>query len=271
MTRATPRRGGFSLVELCLTLVLAGLVGAALVGVLRTQNRLARAHATSAALAEALRIPAVVLPAELRFLDPAADIYGLGRDTIELRAFRGTAVVCGTAGAGVLVRYRGVRVPNPEKDTVLALVPGTSEPTLDVRASRSAPGSCEPVPGASVYRWQLGGTSEPAPGTVLLLYEHGSYHLAMRAVRYRRTGAGRQPLTAERVDVGASGFFALGVDGAPAGWARADALGVRLVVRSPRAATPGRDPRRASIRLRLPFLNRRLAGPAGTGSGRGAP
>ena len=45
---------------------------------------------------------------------------------------------------------------------------------------------------------------EPLPGGALFgrVYERGSYHLTLGALRYRRGGGGRQPLTPLRVAEG---------------------------------------------------------------------
>lgn len=114
-------RAGFSLVELLATLVLGGLVSAAVAGTLSSAERLARAHEARVAAAEALRVASVLLSRELRVVDPAEDLAMLSAHSLRLRAFRGTAVVCGVAGGAVRVRYRGLRQPNPAKDSVLAL------------------------------------------------------------------------------------------------------------------------------------------------------
>jgi hypothetical protein len=50
--------------------------------------------------------------------------------------------------------------------------------------------------------------SEGARPSLVRLFESGEYHLADGALRYRRGGGGRQPLTPERLGLG-SGFRAL--------------------------------------------------------------
>ena len=151
-------------------------------------------------------------------------------DSVSLRAFRGAALACpGGGGDGVVrVRYRGLRRPEPDKDSVLALLPGGAWRPLPLMAVEGA-ASCPLSPGA----WELWRLGAPVPGVVLLrVYERGSYHLAAGALRYRRGGGGRQPLTPARLDPGGSALTS-----------RGDGVDVRVV------AAP-RDPSRAPVTWR---------------------
>ncbi|HIF20809.1 MAG TPA: hypothetical protein EYQ27_02630 [Gemmatimonadetes bacterium] len=53
--------------------------------------------------------------------------------------------------------------------------------------------------------WRLSVTPDE-PVVLARLFERGSYHISGKALRYRRGGAGRQPLTPEVLDTPPSGF-----------------------------------------------------------------
>jgi hypothetical protein len=143
----------------------------------------------------AMRVARHVLRSELGRGVPGRDWMAAG-DSISLRAFRGTGLVC-PAGAltnEVTVSFSGVRRPDPSKDSVLLLGPaGTATPRALVAVGPAAI-SCGPLGPADLERW---GLDAPAPaGTVVArVFERGSYHVALSALRYRRGSSGRQPLT----------------------------------------------------------------------------
>jgi hypothetical protein len=127
-----------------------------------------------------------------------------GGGVLPLRAFRGVGEVCpsGMEPDGGLVRHRGVRLPDPVKDSLLLLT--RAGEWRDVKLTSRSPSllECPAWPGEAVERWHW----EPAVAGVLLarVFERGSYHLEERAVRYRLGEAGRQPLTEERLERGSS-------------------------------------------------------------------
>lgn len=192
----TGGHAGVSLVETLLVLLITGLLLGVVAGTLEHQNELVRIQARRAAFADALRVTGVVLQGELRWADPAHDVPVVESDSLQVRAARALGVVCGWQGTATLARLRGIRRPNPDKDSVL-LVPGQT--VLAVRAAAEAPDACLHGPDERVYRLTL---DEPAPRGVLLVFERGSYHLAGGAFRYRRGLAGRQPLTTEVLQQG---------------------------------------------------------------------
>lgn len=252
MRRARSRaRAGFSLAEMTVALSLSAVVGTALLAVLQAQERLVRAQAWRLAAAEALRVPAVVLDQELRLLRPAADVHGLASDSLALRAFRGAAVVCGVLDGSALVRYHGIRNPEPTKDSVL-LVEADAEHALALRWSRAAQ-DCGSPAAAQGLAWTL----EPVPpvGSLLLLFEAGSYHVAADAFRYRRGAAGRQPLTEALLDDDSSGFAGLDSTGA----ATADPR--RLAAVELRLALSGAAGRAERGRYRIALRNARWTAP----------
>lgn len=257
------RGGGFSLVELAVALALGGIIAAVLAGALVSGERLVRSQGERVEGEEARRIALTVLTAELRYVEPRVDLLAVGRDSIALRAFRGTAIACAAAGSAVLVRYRGLREPEPAKDSVVAAGLERDPPARPLTASQTAASGCAHDARESLYRWTLP-APPPPPGTLLLLFESGSYHLSTGAFRYRRGSAGRQPLTGEVFDDRAGGFRLLGATGATVDRAvEAHALDVVLVRRLPGALARGRA---AAFRARVGFPNQ-----AGESSGAGGP
>lgn len=184
-------RAGVSLVETLIVLGITALLLGAVASTLQHQNALVRIQAERAAFADALRVMAVVLQGELRWADPLHDVPVVESGSVQLRAMRAIAVVCGWQGTATLVRLRGIRRPDPDKDSV-ALVPG--DDVLALRGAAEAPDACPHEPDEHVYRLTF---DARAPRGALLVFERGSYHLVGNAFRYRRGAAGRQPLTAE--------------------------------------------------------------------------
>jgi hypothetical protein len=238
--RPLPVRGarGFTLAGLLAGAVAAGLAATAAASLLAAHARLQRAHGVGLRAAEVARTGALVLAAETRLATPA-DLVEVSADTLALRAVRGVALACAAAGADLLVRYRGLRLPEPDKDSVLVLGADGGERAVALEADRAAATACPSLPGEAVRAWTVSAAIVGA-GDALLLFERGSYHLADGALRYRRGAGGRQPLTETFL---ASGAFALG--GAPA------ALTVSLAV-APGGAGPG--PRPPLLRRRTVLL-----------------
>ena len=190
---ATHPRPGYSLIEAVVALALSALLMAVISGICVAQMRLARAAAQQAETAEAVRTVAAVMGGEARRMT-AGDVGAVGGDSIALRAFRGSAIVCGAGGPAISVRYRGDRLPDPAKDSLLVLLNG-AESVVALFDAAPAAGACAAGPGEQLFTFD---TSAPVPnGSVLLLFEHGSYHLRDRALRYRIGAGGRQPLTSE--------------------------------------------------------------------------
>lgn len=167
---------------------------------LTTLARLSAARARLAARTDglvAMRVARYVLRRELRHGLPGED-WWVDRDSVYLRAYRGTATVCSrdSASVEITVSYAGDRLPAPSKDSVLLL---DSEGSREVRALTSVVAStagCPPFTAGSEETWRLSGALPPG-SVIARLFERGSYHLSSSALRYRRAGAGRQPLTPE--------------------------------------------------------------------------
>jgi hypothetical protein len=135
-----------------------------------------------------------VITHEIRALDTRRDGFSVATDSAGLRAFRGVAVVCAADSVSADVRYRGLRSPDPAKDSLLVLEGAGAERALPL-AGTGAGAACSPQPGESALAVRPG--AGLMPGDVILVFERGDYHLAGGALRYRRGAGGRQPLTAD--------------------------------------------------------------------------
>jgi hypothetical protein len=205
------RRGGFSAVEALVALLLLLLVLQA--GWSLTAG-IARASFTLAERAESLaaaRATGWIVQEELEGARAGADVSSPAGDSIALRAFRGTARVCGrVATRDLAVRWSGLRAPDPAKDSVLVLVATGSWVRRALQARAKAPGACGPQPDPSEERWTL--TDSVAGAVLLRVFERGSYHLSDAALRYRIGLGGRQPLTPASFDPARSGITRAGRD-----------------------------------------------------------
>ena len=184
-------RPGTSLAELLLALTITLLIGSVLLGLLLAQLALARMTAQQAYTAEAVRTASHVLAAEVRRARPQ-DVRALARDSLAIRSFRGTGIVCSASGADVHVRYRGERLPDARKDSVLLL---PSERAVQLVDARAATAGCAVQPGERALTLRLPVMS--ADDVAVLIFEPGAYYLTASALRYRLGGEGRQPLTTE--------------------------------------------------------------------------
>lgn len=186
-------REGVTLPELILVAWLFGFVLLGLARFAAAQGRLTAASHERVRVADAVRTADLVLNGELRHL--TVGDWWMGPDSIRLRAVRGVGTLCGATGPEVRIRYRGVRRPDPTKDSVV-LVTGSG--TL---------GAAYAVVGVSAdtecggYRLALD-RAPPAGRGLVLLFETGSYHLSGGALRYRRGSGGRQPVTEAVLETG---------------------------------------------------------------------
>jgi len=197
-------------------------------------DTLARLRATQARLATrgdgivALRVGRHTLRRELRFGVQGRD-WAADSDSLALRAFRGTALVCpaDSAAVSLSVAFRGDRAPDVTKDSVLLVTEGGSRTARALVAIGAPSGACVGAPpeGFVAATWTVE-TVAPAGAVVAMLFEHGSYHLVDGALRYRRGRSGRQPLTPE-------------VWASTSGWITSDGhLGVELIPGSPDVGRP---------------------------------
>ena len=200
----TSRRRGFSAIELVVGIAVSGVLAALLVGGFVAACRRGRAAFERATAGEAIRVAGLVLRQELRTASPR-DVIAGAPDSLALRVLRGVGVSCDTASGGARVRFRGARLPEPDKDSLILVTGSRDERITPLRDAREeGAGACRASPDERVFVIRA---EESIPvGRVLLLFERGSYHLADRALRYRRGAGGRQPLTATVVDTRASAF-----------------------------------------------------------------
>jgi hypothetical protein len=144
------------------------------------------------------RIGRTVLREELRRGVPGRDRWA-DSDSIVLRAFRGTGLVCATdtTRSAVTVAYSGSRLPDPRKDSVEWMAADGSVGVADLAASETLEAGCPPAfVGARTLRMTLEGFW-PAGVVAIRAFERGSYHLTGSALRYRTGLGGRQPVSPE--------------------------------------------------------------------------
>jgi type II secretory pathway component PulJ len=204
------RRAGFTAVEALVSFLLVSLLLQA--GWTLTAG-IARASAAIAERAEGLaasRAVGWILQEELEGARAGSDVSTPAGDSIGVRAFRGTARVCaGSTARSLLVRWSGLRAPDPAKDSLLVLLSSGRWASRALAARTAGSGECAGS-GGSLERWTLG--DSVAPAALVRLFERGSYHLSDEALRYRIGAGGRQPLTPARFDPARSGIVRSGLD-----------------------------------------------------------
>jgi hypothetical protein len=198
-------RGGYSVPELLVALALSGLVTALAAGLLRSQSIVARNIAERARRAEALRAAAHILTTELRWL-AASDLRTMQADSLALRAFRGSGVVCAAESDAVTIRYRGVRQPDVTKDSLVVLRDTIFEAVMPLNSTAATTEGC--THGADEQLLRIANVAL-RPGDAVAYFESGSYYLTSSALRYRLGAEGRQPITAELFDDRDTRFGAL--------------------------------------------------------------
>jgi hypothetical protein len=197
MRGSSGARAGISAPEAIVALLLGLFVvhlGFSTLARLRTSQ--ARLSARSDGLV-AMRIARHVLRRELLHGWPGAD-WWVDDDSISLRAFRGTALVCAYDADTdeITVAYGGDRRPDPAKDSVILIDALGRRQVRALVAVTSSPSPCGGPAPSSLEAWRL--DEVVARGSVVArLFERGSYHLNGSALRYRRGASGRQPLTPE--------------------------------------------------------------------------
>ena len=206
----TGSRGGGLLVEMIVALSIGAGLLSALASFVSSSVRWHRSIASRAEGLETARTVWAVLDEELTPTRHGRD-WTLDADgVLHLRAFRGFGRVCPNAeGAGLIVAFRGERLPELNRDSVLVLRADgewVAAPLASVGPA-SAVSGCAVEPTESALR-VVGPPEGGEPTPVLMrFFERGTYHLEDGAFRYRRGGGGRQPLTAERV--GSSSAFSV--------------------------------------------------------------
>ncbi|HEY0306269.1 MAG TPA: hypothetical protein VGC44_14945 [Longimicrobiales bacterium] len=193
-------RAGVALIEVLVAAIVGAIVIAIALVLLQAQTAITRDITTRSERNDAARSALAILRAELRN-STAADVRAINRDSISGRIFRGLAIVCGFSAPDVFARYRGLRLPDPAKDSALQLGPENVVAVGYVRADSTAcpHGSGEQV---LVVRWN----APVRTGASWLIFETGGYHLSTHALRYRQGVSSRQPVTNEVFDDTRSAF-----------------------------------------------------------------
>jgi prepilin-type N-terminal cleavage/methylation domain-containing protein len=119
MTRG---RAGFTLVELLIGIILAGVVGMAITRMVMTTQRVSRAQTQQTDMQASMRTGALLLPAELREIGfdhmgdgtEVPDILDARADRLTIRVMRGWAIMCGNySEEAILVRLPVIGYRNP--------------------------------------------------------------------------------------------------------------------------------------------------------------
>jgi hypothetical protein len=180
---------------------LSGLVAATGVGLLKTQTQVAHQTTARSERNDGTRAAALILQTELDMIEPGADLRAIARDSISARIFRGVGVVCGVRDSIVYMRFRGMRMPEPGRDSAMQLAVENAV-AVKLVAEQSV---CRGQPGERLLAMSLSQTARL--GSTWMFFENGTYQLHSNALRYRRDKENRQPVTAEIVDVKRSEFL----------------------------------------------------------------
>ena len=207
---------GTSLLEALLALVLFSLLVHGSLTILVRHREAGVDVAHRAEGLETVRTIAWLLPEEVSGGRVNSDWWAKGGDSLNLRAFRGTALIRGRTGSAplVIVCFRGLRAPDPDKDSVLVLGGDGRWTAHDLQRRTPNPADCPGPDAGREEEWAL--SPAPVDPVFARVFERGSYHLADGALRYRRGEGGRQPLTPERIQEGE--FLGSSEGGRPFAW-----------------------------------------------------
>jgi prepilin-type N-terminal cleavage/methylation domain-containing protein len=183
-------RGGFTLVELLIVLVLFLIVSGATFQLLTTTQRVSRAQAERTDMQSNMRAGALIVPGELRTIgydrdvagtgNPAGtvmpDILGMAADSIAFRAVRSSGIVCAFSANTYVIDtagfYTGYRAPVANRDALMLfgeMDPSTSADDAWFRKNITGvnPGTCGATygsrPGLSLT------VNDAVPGDTLIL------------------------------------------------------------------------------------------------------
>ncbi len=193
------REGGFVLLQ---TLVATGLLLIVLTSAWAALGVVAGASekvTSGVATLDESRLIRHLLRSEVGYAGPDRS-YG---DELDLRAFRGIAVRCAAGLAVWPVHVAGVRLPNPEKDSVLVLSDNGRWSVHSFVRRATSSSACPRQPGFRVEEWHL--APFPTAAVLARYFERASYELSGDAVRIRTGGGSAQPLTTPHLAEGESG------------------------------------------------------------------
>jgi hypothetical protein len=202
MTSVDSHRAGSSLLELVLVLGLLFWVFHGVWSSLVVHRDAGTGLAERAQDLESIRTVSWLLSEEVSKGRPGIDWEVGGHDSLSLRSFRGLSLVNPVSNGreSWVVCYRGLRDPDPAKDSVLVLGRDGGWRIHDLTNRVPRPDECLGGGEGRVEVWTL----YPVPSAPVLfkLFERGTYHLTGKALRYSRGRSGRQPLTPERIEDG---------------------------------------------------------------------
>lgn len=205
---------GFTLVEVLIALIVGGSVAAALVGVLRRQQRFYVDAGSLVAQRVALRDATGIIPGELRSLAPrAGDVIAFSDSSLEIHATIGAAIACDTVAGGESIHVApgassgtpailAAFTTTPEQGDVALIFDAGAEATetddrwsaLQIADVSSGSGLCDAspfadgIPPARVSVRLRFASAERVSATV----QPGAFVRVLRRVRYRfyRAGTG---------------------------------------------------------------------------------
>jgi Tfp pilus assembly protein PilW len=268
-------RRGFTVVELIVAMLLMMAVGGAMYKLLNSSQRLSRTQFERADMQSNMRAGALVIPAELRELGydstaangTQADIYGMGSDSVVVRAIRASGVICNLANNQITIdtvrNYASLRLPTTTDSLMIFAELDPSLRNDDVWVRRAitavASGTCtSAAPYSSRSGLQISTNATRASGgawpsdsftigSPVRVFEKVVYKFYSSGGRtwlgsYSLSGGGSiQPLIGPLVGgSGNSGFAYLDSAGtATTDSARVRTMQIRLVARSDRAVSSG--------------------------------
>jgi hypothetical protein len=192
------RRGGTTLVETLIALLLGLWVTQAAFGMIARLRKLHLEVIDQVDVLGSQRFVGTLLRSEVGV--GVADIdWGVAADSMWLRAFRGTGIVCAdpeSEADAVTVSWTGYRLPDPDKDSVLLIDPLGGMFATALETVSAASGTCD---GVTLEHGLVLRLSEAVAraAVVARVFERGTYSLSGAALRYRRGAGGRQPITPE--------------------------------------------------------------------------
>lgn len=134
------RRAGFTIVELMIALVMAGIVMGAVYQLLAKNQRFYRAQSQITEVQQNIRAVAAILPGDMRELAASGgDIVSMGDSAITFRAMRSFNIICAppNPGTGAIIVYGnlafGYRALDPARDSLLVFRDGDSSMASDDR------------------------------------------------------------------------------------------------------------------------------------------
>ncbi len=185
--------GGFTLIELMIAIVLAGIVLGSIYSTLQNNQRFYRSESQVLDVQQGVRAVAQLLPSELREVDAVAgDILAMGSDSIRIRALRNTYFVCAppsVASGKIIVRNSqvfGYRSVDPTRDRVLVFREGNPNIMADDQwvdltiLNANTSGSCTDGSGAGTNMNLSGSVSQldsVTVGSPVRTYEELTYRL----------------------------------------------------------------------------------------------